>query len=165
VFGVAGDGTLRAELLVEARDGLEPLLVGAGDDAGEALGVTLALQTQARAATTTTSTTVPAPPSTTTTVAPPPVTVAAPPVADGSVWDDLARCEAGGNWAANTGNGYYGGLQFSLATWRHNGGGQYAAYPHQATREQQIAVGSHLVAAHNGSFDAWPHCRAALGLP
>ena len=50
------------------------------------------------------------------------------------VWDTLAMCESSGNWAANTGNGYYGGLQFSPGTWNGYGGAEYAAYPHQATR-------------------------------
>ncbi|HSK97955.1 MAG TPA: transglycosylase family protein, partial [Euzebyales bacterium] len=58
----------------------------------------------------------------------------APAVADGSVWDQLAECESGGNWSINTGNGYYGGLQFALASWRSNGGRDFAAYPHQASR-------------------------------
>jgi resuscitation-promoting factor RpfB len=85
------------------------------------------------------------------------------PVADGSVWDRLARCESGGNWAANTGNGYYGGLQFDTATWRANGGGQYAPYPHQASREQQIAVAQRVRNAR-GNYRAWPTCSSRLGL-
>jgi hypothetical protein len=80
-----------------------------------------------------------------------------------SVWDDLARCESGGNWAINTGNGYYGGLQFSLGTWNANGGDAYAEYPHEATREEQIAVAERLHAARG--FAPWPSCRAKLGLP
>ena len=61
---------------------------------------------------------------------------AGPNFAGGStVWDQLAQCEAGGNWAINTGNGYYGGLQFSLGTWRAYGG---AGLPHQQSREYQI---------------------------
>jgi uncharacterized protein YabE (DUF348 family) len=59
---------------------------------------------------------------------------------DGETWDRLAKCEAGGNWAINTGNGYYGGLQFDAGTWASNGGTQYASLPHLATREQQIAI-------------------------
>ncbi len=82
---------------------------------------------------------------------------------DGSVWDRLAQCESGGNWSINTGNGYYGGLQFSVGTWQGSGGGQYAEYPHQATREQQIAVAERLHAARG--FQPWPACRAKLGLP
>jgi uncharacterized protein YabE (DUF348 family) len=80
--------------------------------------------------------------------------------ASGLNWDALARCEAGGNWAINTGNGYYGGLQFGRGTWLANGGGQYAQYPHQATREQQIAIGARLYEARGTS--PWPHCGARL---
>ncbi|WP_367132531.1 transglycosylase family protein [Saccharothrix sp. HUAS TT1] len=83
---------------------------------------------------------------------------------DGEVWDRLAQCEATGNWAINTGNGYYGGLQFNKGTWDAYGGSQYAAYPHQATREQQIAVATKLRDARGG-YSAWPHCRSKLGLP
>jgi hypothetical protein len=80
-----------------------------------------------------------------------------------SVWDDLARCESGGNWAINTGNGYYGGLQFSHGTWLAYGGGEFAEYPHQATREEQIIVAERLRAARG--YAPWPACRAKLGLP
>jgi hypothetical protein len=80
-----------------------------------------------------------------------------------SVWDDLARCESGGNWAINTGNGYYGGLQFNYGTWHDYGGGAYAEYPHQASREQQIAVAERLRAARG--YAPWPACRTKLGLP
>ena len=83
--------------------------------------------------------------------------------AGNSVWDDLARCESGGNWAINTGNGYYGGLQFSLGTWQQYGGADYAAYPHEATRDQQILVAERLRAARG--YAPWPACRAKLGLP
>lgn len=84
-------------------------------------------------------------------------------VADGPVWDRLARCESGGNWSANTGNGYYGGLQFDEGTWRANGGGQYARYPHQASREEQIAV-AQRVRNSRGNYRAWPTCSARMGL-
>jgi resuscitation-promoting factor RpfB len=87
-----------------------------------------------------------------------------PPVTDGSVWDRLAQCESGGNWAINTGNGYYGGLQFDLGTWRAYGGTEYAAYPHQATREQQIAIATRL-RDDRGGYGAWPSCARQLGLP
>jgi hypothetical protein len=80
-----------------------------------------------------------------------------------SVWDDLARCESGGNWAINTGNGYYGGLQFSLGTWQQYGGAEFAAYPHQATRAEQIIVAERLRAVRG--YAPWPACRAELGLP
>jgi len=87
----------------------------------------------------------------------------APAVAGGSVWDALAQCESGGNWAINTGNGYYGGLQFLQSTWLAYGGGQYAAYPHQASRDAQIAVAERLRGAAGG-FGSWPHCSSKLGL-
>lgn len=80
-----------------------------------------------------------------------------------TVWDQLAQCEASGNWAANTGNGYYGGLQFSHSTWLGYGGGAYADYPHQATREEQIAIAEKLRAARG--YQPWPACRLKLGLP
>lgn len=78
---------------------------------------------------------------------------------DGSAWDKLARCESGGNWSINTGNGYYGGLQFNLGTWRSNGG---SGYPHQASREEQIRVAKNLRAARG--YAPWPACSAKLGL-
>src|SRR5919106_3366649 len=84
-------------------------------------------------------------------------------VVDDATWDRLAMCESSGNWAANTGNGYYGGLQFSLPTWQGYGGAEFAAYPHQATREEQIAIAERLYAARG--FQPWPACRAELGLP
>jgi uncharacterized protein YabE (DUF348 family) len=89
---------------------------------------------------------------------------AVPPIPDGEVWDRLAKCESGGNWAINTGNGYYGGLQFDVGTWRAYGGDAYAAYPHQATREQQIAIATKL-RDDRGGYGAWPACARQLGLP
>ncbi len=83
--------------------------------------------------------------------------------AEGSVWDRLARCESGGNWAINTGNGYYGGLQFDRSTWSSNGGNRYAPYAHQASREEQIAVAQRVRNARGG-YSAWPSCSARLGL-
>ncbi|RDI31031.1 resuscitation-promoting factor [Lentzea flaviverrucosa] len=93
------------------------------------------------------------------------ITVGTKPIPDGEVWDRLAKCEAGGNWAINTGNGYYGGLQFSASTWASNGGTAYAQLPHQATREQQIATATKLRDRAGGTYGAWPGCRAKLGLP
>ncbi|HEX2075468.1 MAG TPA: transglycosylase family protein [Geodermatophilus sp.] len=84
---------------------------------------------------------------------------AAPAVAGGSVWDQLAQCESGGNWAINTGNGYYGGLQFSLSTWRAYGG---TGMPHENTREQQIAIAERVQDAQG--WGAWPSCSRKLGL-
>ncbi|OEX98299.1 Resuscitation-promoting factor Rpf2 [Corynebacterium sp. BCW_4722] len=87
---------------------------------------------------------------------------AAPAVADGSVWDALAACESGGNWAINTGNGYHGGLQFNAGTWAAYGGTAYAPTADQATREQQIAIAEKTQAAQG--WGAWPACSASLGL-
>jgi uncharacterized protein YabE (DUF348 family) len=87
-----------------------------------------------------------------------------PVISDGEVWDRLAQCEAGGNWAINTGNGYYGGLQFNISTWNSNGGAQYASRPDLATREQQIAIAT-LVRDRRGGYGAWPACSRKLGLP
>ena len=78
-----------------------------------------------------------------------------------TVWDALAQCESGGNWAINTGNGYYGGLQFSLGTWRAYGG---PGYPHTSSRETQIAIATKVRDA-SGGYGAWPGCAAKLGLP
>jgi uncharacterized protein YabE (DUF348 family) len=87
-----------------------------------------------------------------------------PVISDGEVWDRLAQCESGGNWAINTGNGYYGGLQFADSTWDANGGEQYAPFAHQATREQQIAIAT-KVRDGRGGYGAWPACARKLGLP
>ncbi|MGH3611499.1 MAG: transglycosylase family protein [Pseudonocardia sp.] len=89
---------------------------------------------------------------------------AVPSVEDGSVWDRLARCEATGNWGINTGNGYYGGLQFDRQTWAAYGGTEYAPLPHQASREEQIAVAS-KVRDDRGGYGSWPGCARKLGLP
>jgi len=78
-----------------------------------------------------------------------------------TVWDQLAQCESGGNWATNTGNGYYGGLQFSLGTWQGYGG---PGYPHTASRETQIAIATKVRDA-SGGYGAWPACSQSLGLP
>ena len=67
-------------------------------------------------------------------------------VANAAMWDRVAQCESGGNWSINTGNGYYGGLQFSLQTWLGNGGGDFAPRADMATREQQITVANRLYA-------------------
>ena len=81
----------------------------------------------------------------------------APAAPAGSVWDRIAACESGGNWADNTGNGYSGGLQFSPSTWRAYGGTAYAPYAWQASREQQIAVATNIYNAQH-SYRAWPVC-------
>nr|WP_019814303.1 resuscitation-promoting factor [Saccharomonospora saliphila] len=87
-----------------------------------------------------------------------------PEIADGAAWDRLAQCESGGDWSINTGNGYYGGLQFNKQTWDAYGGSQYAAYPHEASREQQIAIATKVRDARGG-YGAWPACSSSLGLP
>ncbi|MFD9889642.1 transglycosylase family protein [Amycolatopsis sp. NPDC059027] len=79
---------------------------------------------------------------------------AQPAIGDTSVWDRIAQCESTGNWHINTGNGYYGGLQFDKQTWDAYGGQQYASYPHQASREQQIAVAEKVRDARGG-YSAW----------
>ncbi|QCQ90101.1 resuscitation-promoting factor [Rhodococcus sp. SGAir0479] len=86
----------------------------------------------------------------------------APSVANGSVWDSLVQCEATGNWAINSGNGFYGGLQFTQSTWAAYGGTQYAARADLASREQQIAVAEKVQAAQG--WGAWPSCTSKLGL-
>ena len=63
-----------------------------------------------------------------------------------AMWDRIARCESTNNWSINTGNGYYGGLQFNLQTWRSVNGQDFAAYPHQASRAEQITVANRLYA-------------------
>ncbi len=83
----------------------------------------------------------------------------APSVPSGSVWDRLAKCEAGGNWHINTGNGFYGGLQFTLSTWRAYGG---SGMPHKASRERQIAIGKRVQKGQG--WGAWPACSRKLGL-
>ena len=78
--------------------------------------------------------------------------------ADGSTWDALAQCESGGNWSINTGNGYYGGLQFSMPTWQANGG---VGNPADASREEQIRVAENVLATQG--WGAWPTCSAQIG--
>ncbi|MEU5533193.1 transglycosylase family protein [Streptomyces sp. NPDC020362] len=80
--------------------------------------------------------------------------------ATGSEWDAVAQCESGGNWAINTGNGYYGGLQFSASTWAAYGGTAYAAQANQATKAQQITVAEKVLAAQGKG--AWPVCGTGL---
>ncbi|QHC24398.1 LysM peptidoglycan-binding domain-containing protein [Streptomyces sp. GS7] len=80
----------------------------------------------------------------------------------GTHWDRLARCESGGNWGIETGNGFSGGLQFTHATWHSYGGGAYANRASRATREQQIQVAERVLARQG--WGAWPACSASLGL-
>ena len=80
--------------------------------------------------------------------------------ADGMNWDAVAQCESGGNWHANTGNGFYGGLQFTNSTWQAYGGGAYASQANYASREQQIAVAERVYQSQGSG--AWPVCGAYL---
>ena len=77
-------------------------------------------------------------------------------------WDGVAQCESGGNWNTNTGNGYYGGLQFSPRTWQSYGGGAYADTADHATRSQQIAIAEKVLQAQG--WNAWPTCSKKAGL-
>jgi len=78
--------------------------------------------------------------------------------ADSVNWDAIAQCESGGNWSTNTGNGFYGGLQFSPATWASNGG---VGNPAFAPREEQIRVAENVLAAQG--LGAWPKCGSRAG--
>ena len=93
--------------------------------------------------------------------------VAAPLMASGSAfaataseWDAVAQCESGGNWSINTGNGYYGGLQFSASTWAAYGGTQYASTADQASKAQQIEIAEKVLASQGKG--AWPVCGTGL---
>ena len=77
-------------------------------------------------------------------------------------WDRLAGCESGGRWHINTGNGYYGGLQFSHSTWVGFGGRKYAYNAHRATKAQQIRVAERVQKAQG--WRAWPVCSHKIGL-
>lgn len=92
----------------------------------------------------------------------PAASASAPAVAGGSVWDSIAQCESGGNWAINTGNGFYGGLQFTASTWAAYGGTAYAPTANLATREQQIDVAKKVQAGQG--WGAWPACTTSLGI-
>ncbi|MGW2822296.1 transglycosylase family protein [Streptomyces sp. NPDC001443] len=95
------------------------------------------------------------------------VAVAAPLFAAGNAsaataaeWDVVAQCESGGNWAINTGNGYYGGVQFSASTWAAYGGTQYASQANLATKAQQITIAEKVLASQGKG--AWPVCGKGL---
>ena len=75
-------------------------------------------------------------------------------------WDEVAACESGGDWSINTGNGYYGGLQFSQQTWEGYGGTEYAATADQASKSQQIAIGERVLEGQGAG--AWPNCGGPL---
>ena len=87
---------------------------------------------------------------------------AAPAQAAGSVWDRVAACESGGNWSINTGNSFYGGVQFTNSTWRAYGGAKYASRADLATKAQQIAIAKHTLASQGPG--AWPVCGPNAGL-
>jgi resuscitation-promoting factor RpfA len=88
-----------------------------------------------------------------------PLTIAAIPANASSVnWDAIAKCESGGNWATNTGNGFYGGLQFTMSTWHANGG---SGSPQNASRSEQIAVAERVLATQG--IGAWPVCGKHAG--
>jgi nucleoid-associated protein YgaU len=76
-------------------------------------------------------------------------------------WDNVAHCESGGNWHINTGNGYYGGLQFSQSTWSGYGGGSYAARADLASKSEQIAIAEKVL--HSQGWGAWPVCSQYRG--
>jgi uncharacterized protein YabE (DUF348 family) len=84
-----------------------------------------------------------------------------PLIGNGTIWDAIASCEAGGNWGINTGNGYFGGVQFDQSTWERNGGLQYAPRADLATREEQIAVAQ--VTQQRQGWGAWPACSGTAG--
>ncbi len=87
------------------------------------------------------------------------VTVSKPTLTQSSLWDRLAECEASGDWSANTGNGFYGGLQFTSGTW-HSFGGTGSAQ--NASRAEQIRVAKNVLAGQG--WGAWPTCSRKLGL-
>jgi uncharacterized protein YabE (DUF348 family) len=85
-----------------------------------------------------------------------------PPFKDGATWDELAKCESGGNWGDNTGNGFFGGVQFDQNTWERQGGLRYAPRADLATRDEQITI-AEKTRARQG-WGAWPACTARLGI-
>ncbi|NHN55550.1 transglycosylase [Calidifontibacter sp. DB0510] len=92
--------------------------------------------------------------------------IAATPAAEAAtpynIWDSVAACESGGNWAINTGNGYYGGLQFSYSTWLAFGGGRYASTANHASRDAQILIAQNVLRSQGPG--AWPVCSRRAGL-
>jgi hypothetical protein len=82
--------------------------------------------------------------------------------ASATTWDAIASCESGGNWSTNTGNGYYGGLQFSDGTWDSYGGEAYAATADDATRSEQIKIAEKVLAGQG--WGAWPTCSRRAGV-
>jgi Transglycosylase-like domain len=164
---VEAAGTDSETSLINARPRSLQLAYARDDAFGST--TTTAPPTTTTTAPPTTTTTEPPPPPTTeppTTTEEPPPTEPPPPDSGGGLgdpnsyatWDALAECESGGNWHINTGNGYYGGLQFSLGTWQAVSG---TGYPHEHSRETQITMGQRLYAS--SGWGAWPACTAQLG--
>jgi len=91
-----------------------------------------------------------------------PMATASPAAGATSAWDRLAGCESGGNWSINTGNGYYGGLQFADGTWDGYGGERYAPRADLASKAEQIVVAARLL--ENSGWSPWPACSSRLGL-
>ncbi|GAA4588269.1 LysM repeat protein [Actinoplanes octamycinicus] len=87
---------------------------------------------------------------------------ASPAMASSVNWDVVAKCESGGRWHINTGNGYYGGLQFSRSTWKANGGGKYASTADKATKGEQIKIAEKLYAKRG--LSPWPVCGKKAGV-
>jgi nucleoid-associated protein YgaU len=90
-----------------------------------------------------------------------PLLASAPAHADSVNWDAIAQCESGNNWSINTGNGFYGGLQFTQGTWNAYGGGKYASTANRASRSQQIAVAEKVLQGQG--IGAWPVCGKRAG--
>jgi resuscitation-promoting factor RpfA len=90
------------------------------------------------------------------------VGVAPAEAAETTVWDRVAQCESGGNWKINTGNGFYGGVQFAAGTWKAYGGNTYASQAHLANKAEQIAVARRVLAGQGPG--AWPVCSRRAGL-
>lgn len=90
------------------------------------------------------------------------VAATAPAEAKGNVWDRVAACESSGNWHINTGNGFYGGLQFTSSTWKAFGGQGYASRADRAAKAEQIAIARRTLAVQGPG--AWPVCSRRAGL-
>ena len=135
--------TAGQRLRLPAKHQVKPWLAKAAADATPASAPAQAAPAQATASSTSTSTA---------------VSPSSLPSAGGVNWAAIAQCESGGNWSTNTGNGFYGGLQFSQGTWDAYGGGQYAASASGASESQQIAVAQRVLAGQG--IGAWPVCGA-----
>lgn len=168
------------ELLAAINDHAENASAAGRSLRNEALAAQEADEEPKEDASTTSAPPTTEPPTTTTTTEAPPPTTEAPPATEPPVeepapepetgggglgdpyfegsWDQLAECESGGDWSINTGNGFYGGIQFQLSSWQAVGG---SGYPHEASREEQIARGQALW--EQQGWGAWPACTASFG--